>query len=179
MGSRHTKNWKSKDAQKKINDLRRKIKALKAFPLNFRDADPNSRQFHDVLALTTNTEDRQRMKDWMKGPILYIHPITKMERSLLGPTRVVRSRFIDLGFDEKDENTHFHPRLHVCTFDQICLLMDEAAMDRGELQPISFIYIKNIPYEMFQGLNAIAKYRKANYRFKAELTTEQGHTPGL
>lgn len=125
MGSKQSKNYKKMQDQKEAAKLRRQIKALKKFPKNFRDADPDSRAFQDVLA-TMDLEQQKVMNDWMKGPILYCHPLTNIERRMIGPDRLIRSVKVNLTFDDKDPNTHFEARLYRLSLADLRDLTEEA-----------------------------------------------------
>lgn len=179
MGSRHSKNWAKSKKAKEIANLKRQIAVLRSMPKNFRDLDVASRQMQDWLATVTDPESKQMMLDWIHGPILYLHPLTKIERTVLGPDRLVRSYCCPLDFDDFDVSTHFDARLHKCSFNEIVDLIDEARLSQFEGRPISFIYIKNLTDVVFRGLNALASYSGMSFRFKLELVDKNGFTPGL
>lgn len=179
MGSRYSKNWQKMQDAKKLASLKRQLRVLKSMPKNFRDMDPSLQPFQDLLRAITNAEQKQKMIDWMKGPILYMHPLTLVEKRILGPEQVVRSYCVLMPFDDADESTHFDSRLHVPTFTEIVCLMAEATVSYFEDKQISFIYLKNIPDKVFKSLNIMASFDNALFRFKTELTSNKGITPGL
>lgn len=179
MGSRHSKNWQKLKRAKQIAALNRQIAVLKSMPKDYRDLDVNSRKMQDWLNTVTNPKSKQLMLDWIHGPILYLHPLTKIERQVLGAGRLVRSHFVCLDFDDFDVSTHFDARLHKCSFEEIVCLINEARLSQYEGQSISFVYIKNLTDVVFRGLNALASYSGMPFRFKLELVDKNGVTPGL
>lgn len=179
MGSQYSKNYAKQKKSREANRLRRQLMALKKMPSNFRDMDFESQAFLDLMAVITDATMKKEMAEWFKGPIMYCHPLTNIEKRILGSCKLVRSTTVNTLFKDNDESTHFKARVYVPTVTELYGLLKESKSLRYKDVRVSFLYIKNLPENVYKGLNALCQHGNLNVRLKHELTDKDGVTPGL
>jgi hypothetical protein len=166
--------WRAKKKTNisEVQRLRKELHMLKSFPGNFRDADPTTVEWQAMLS-ATSAAGRETMLDWAKGSVLYCQPLTDIEKTLLGPERLIYVG-INEAFKIGDPDTHFEARLYQLTLqdiDRLCQVARDCA--------VSFIYVSNLQSHVLHALNTLLSYGNETFRFRKPITTEQGHTPGL
>jgi hypothetical protein len=148
-------------------------------PADFRDMDFESQTFLDLMAVITDPAMKKEMTEWFKGPIMYCHPLTNIEKRILGSYKLVRSTTCNTLFKDDDDTTHFKARVYVPIVTELIGLLRESMVVSHKDVKVSFLYIKNLHEDVHKGLNALCRHGNLNVRLKHELTDKDGVTPGL
>ena len=134
-----------------IGQLQRDIKILRKLPDDFRNLSPGSREWQEYERITGHTES---MQNWLRGPVLILQPISKMEAKIWA-TSPPRKYFL-------------HEQKIANVIDLFCVITE------AEESECSFVFLPEVTRKVIDAVNALCREYGCNVRAEGKFTNEKG-----